>query len=210
MNASPYAHFTAEDQGNRQKAARLLEDSALPEKVASPHPVDELFSIAVINEDLEDIFMNSLLSEWDTDDGYGPFEGHAFSLEDQYNSSPLVDCTEMGDPLCDDIFTGSFSFPLSSTDSIVTIDSNKSPSHASQLSQEMQQLQRLSESMRRSEITRAQVILHREAMISQLRQCSDEQTLQNFPIAMQQGQDNQALQDMTDWLSAQITNLSRA
>ncbi len=185
----------------------MLEDSALPEKVAMPHSMDELFSIAVINEDLEDIFMNSLLSEWDTDDGYGQFEGHAFSLDDQYNSSPLIDCTEMGDPLCDHICIGSVSCPLLSTNSIVTADSDKSPSNVSQLSQEMQQLQRLSESMRRSEITRAQVILHREVMISQLRRCSDEQTLQNFPVAMQQGQ---ALKNMADWVSAQITNLTRA
>lgn len=172
MNASPYTHSTAK---GTLSAAGVLEDSALHEKVLASQSVDELFSIAVINEEFDDIFMKSLLSEWDTDDSFGEFEGQTLSLNDQYDPNPLIGCTAIGDhPL-----TGSCSDPLPSTDSIATVDNNISPSHASCLSLEMQQLRRLSESMRRSEITRVQVIRLIEAMMSQLRQSSYEQTLQN-------------------------------
>jgi hypothetical protein len=198
MNGSPCTHSTSKV---RLSAAGVLEDSALHEKVLASQSMDELFSsIAVINEEFDDIFMKSLLSEWDTDDSFGEFEGQAMSLDDQNNPSPRIGCTGIGDHS----LTGSCSVPLSSKDSIVTVDNSISPSYTSRLSLEVQQLQRLSESMRRSEVTRAQVIRLREVMLSQLSQSSDERTLQNFSVDRQHGQalDSQILQTMPDWMVA--------
>jgi hypothetical protein len=204
MDASAYVHndHTAREPLNQ-------EGKLLPLKIAAPQPSDEFISIAEINEGLEDDIMNSLLSGWDIDEGVEEFEGNSLSLDGQCNPTPLVDCTPGGDPLYD-LYTESFMAPSPSADSMV-FTSSESPRYSPYLSQEIRQLQRLSESMRRSEITRAQVIRLREAMISQLGQRFDEQSLQNFSFAVQQGQvlDTQSLQAMTDWLSAQIALTKR-
>eukprot|EP00590_Aulacoseira_subarctica_P010795 CAMPEP_0172419696 /NCGR_PEP_ID=MMETSP1064-20121228/6089_1 /TAXON_ID=202472 /ORGANISM="Aulacoseira subarctica , Strain CCAP 1002/5" /LENGTH=223 /DNA_ID=CAMNT_0013159279 /DNA_START=37 /DNA_END=708 /DNA_ORIENTATION=- len=93
-----------------------------------------------------------------------------------------------------------------------TYNTPQAASHP-QLSQEIEQLKRLVESMRRSEITRSQIIRERQAMaaMQQQPQQFDDQSLQILTDAMRQGRkfDTQSMQYISDWLSGQIAQSMR-
>lgn len=87
------------------------------------------------------------------------------------------------------------------------------PAPHQQLSQEIEQLKRLVESMRRSEITRSQIIRERQAMaaMQQQPQQFNDQSLQLLTDAVRQGRkfDTQSMQHISDWLSGQIAQSMR-
>ena len=87
------------------------------------------------------------------------------------------------------------------------------PAPHQQLSQEIEQLKRLVESMRRSEITRSQIIRERQAMAAMQQQPHqfNDQSLQLLTDAVRQGRkfDTQSMQHISDWLSGQIAQSMR-
>ena len=153
-----------------------------------PEQDTELFFVADESEDLEEEFMSSILdiSEWDLDD----------------DGDTMMSCMEVT--------------PLSSL-SLEAIPSGTNPDlDNSGIGGELRadvkidpmshQLQRLTESMRRSEMSRAQVNHIRESIATRQRHEFDDLSLKTLSNAVKNGHqmDGQTLQSLSDWLNARI------